>query len=354
MKRTGTWAVALAALAVVPGLAREATAGERPGFETYVVRRGDTLSGIAGRVFGDVKRWREILKENPQVTNANRIYPGDALFVPVPEGGVAALVPQEAGAEPVASGAEPGAEQAAAAAEVARPGVDVPDLPVEVVRAVNVVNPALYRSAGHLADGLPAIAIVAAEDEREVLATGDAAIINAPVAPGRLFTVVRADRRVYHPLTGQDLGWRTRILGTAEVTCRDLATSTIVFRGMRDAAGVGDYLVPVDPEDTLEENLLPAGRMQAECIPPGPADGMIVAFDEDRLAVSENDLVYLDLGTAADAVPGARYTIYRETGSECRAAVGALQVLRAREQTATALVTTSLAEVLVGDLLRAR
>jgi hypothetical protein len=94
--------------------------------------------------------------------------------------------------------------------------------------------------------------------------------------------------------------------------------------------------------------------MQAECIPAGPADGVIVAFDEDRLAVSENDLVYLDRGTSSDAVPGTRYVIYRETDCECRAAVGELQVLRAREQTATALVTTSLGEVLVGDLLRAR
>ena len=61
---------------------RDRWGGERPGFETYVVRHGDTLSGIAGRVFGDPKRWREIQKENPQVTNPNRIYPGQVLVVP--------------------------------------------------------------------------------------------------------------------------------------------------------------------------------------------------------------------------------------------------------------------------------
>jgi hypothetical protein len=165
--------------------------------------------------------------------------------------------------------------------------------------------------------------------------------------------VVRADRRVFHPHTGQYLGWLTRVLGTAEVTCRDLTTSTIVLRGMRDTAGVGDYLVTFDPNDALEENLLPA-RMQPECVSAGPADGVIVAFDEDRLAVGEQDLVYLDRGTSSSALPGTRFMIYRETERECRTAVGELQVLRAREQTATALVTTSIGEVLVGDLLRAR
>ena len=46
-----------------------------------------------------------------------------------------------------------------------------------------IVRPALYRSAGYIADSLPAIAIVASEDERLLIATGDAAIVNAPVAP---------------------------------------------------------------------------------------------------------------------------------------------------------------------------
>ena len=358
MRRTmhkGTAILACTAvLALSPAVAP--AAGEQPGAETYVVRRGDTLSGIAGRVFGDAKRWREILKENPQVTNPNRIYPGDSLLVPVPEAAVAAATPAPGDAAVAGTAGAGAAAPVPADADVAgkqAPDTEIPDLPVEVVRSVAVVNPALYRSAGYIADGLPAIAIVASEDDRELLATDDAAIINAPVSPGRRFTVVRVDRRVFHPRTGQYLGWLTRVLGTAEVTCRDLTSSTVVLRGMRDTAGVGDYLVSYDPADVLEENLLP-GRDLPDCVPGGPADGVIVAFDEDRIMVGEQDLVYLDQGTLSSAVPGKRYLIYRESKRGCRTAIGELQVQRAREQTATALVTSSVVEVQVGDLLRAR
>ena len=105
--------------AVVVGLAMltlsavSSPAAQRPGYETYVVRSGDTLSKISGRVFGDVKRWREILKDNPQVTNANLIFPGDTLLVPVPEtaapsggtgGGLAARAGAEAGTSDAGSG----------------------------------------------------------------------------------------------------------------------------------------------------------------------------------------------------------------------------------------------------------
>jgi hypothetical protein len=266
-------------------------------------------------------------------------------------------VPADLPVEVVAAPAEEqdAAAQAAAAgaAPESVPGAEVPDLPAVAVGPVGTIQPGLYRSAGYIADGLPVVAIVASEDERELLGTDDAAIVNAPITPGSTFAVVRADRRVFHPLTGQYLGWLTRVLGTAEVTCRDLETSTIVLRRMRDAAGVGDYLVALDPNDTLEENVLP-GRMLPECVPPGPADGVIVAFDEDRLAVAEHDLVYLDQGTSSSAAPGRRYLVYRETGRGCRTAVGEVQVLRAREGTSTALVTSSLGEMLVGDLLRAR
>ena len=349
-------------------LAAAASAADGPGQETYVVRHGDTLSKIAARVFGDAGRWREILEANPQVTNANRIYPGDSLLVPVPQtaaqagdsGGLAAR--EDAGAAPEAgAGQAPAAEGASAAADATLAGGGVvavaealvPDLPVEQVRAVPVVNPVLYSSAGYIADNLPALAIIATQDERIMLAAGDVGIINAPVEPGRRFTVVRADRRVFHPLTGGYLGWLTRVLGTAEVTCRDELTSTVVLHGMRDAATIGDYLVPFDPDDVLEENVLP-GKLKPGCVAAGPAEAVIVAFDEERLAVGEQEFAYIDRGITSCVVPGKRFTIYRETYPGGRMAIGELQVLRAGERTAAALITTSVQEVQVGNLLRSR
>ncbi len=344
-----------------------AQAVERPGFEPYVVRSGDSLAKISGRVFGDAKRWREILKANPQVTNANLIFPGDILFVPVP----LTAAPADAAAGTSGTGSEPlrietvaapaatgdqGAAGAAADAEAAAgagTAAAVPDVPVEPARPIAVVSPTLFRSAGSIADHLPSIAIVASEDGRLQLGTGEAAIINAAIPVGGRFTVVRADRRVFHPLTGRYLGWLTRILGSAEVTCRGERTSTVVLRSMNTAASLGDYLVPFDPDDTLEQNVL-AGKSRPGCIPAGPCDGVIVAFNDDRNAVGEHDLAYIDRGTASGVVPGQRFTIYREISPEGRVTVGELQVLRAGAHTSTALVTNSINEVQIGNLLRAR
>lgn len=348
-------------------------AAQRPGYETYVVRSGDTLAKISGRVFGDARRWREILKDNPQVTNANLIFPGDTLLVPVPEtavsagetgGGLTARAGADTGRSDADSGSvgtevaasDQGTAESGAAAEagsrtgdeaMAEVAVAAPEPPIAVV------SPALYRSAGYITDKLPPLAIVASQDDRILLGTNDAAIVNAPIAPGTLFTLVRANRRIFHPVTGAYLGWLVRILGSAEVTCRGERTSTVVLRTTNDAVGIGDYLLPIDPNDVLEQNVL-AGKMQPECIPAGACDGVIVAFNEERDAVGEQELAYIDIGTAAGVTPGRRFTIYREFAPEGRIPVGELQVLRTGVQTSTALITTSFREVQVGNFLRAR
>jgi len=53
-----------------------------PDFEkTYVVRRGDTLSGIAGAVYRDVSVWREIARAN-SIRDPRRLEPGWVLNLP--------------------------------------------------------------------------------------------------------------------------------------------------------------------------------------------------------------------------------------------------------------------------------
>jgi hypothetical protein len=53
-----------------------------PDFDkSFVVRRGDTLSGIAAQVYRDPARWREIARANG-IVEPGRIRPGDTLRLP--------------------------------------------------------------------------------------------------------------------------------------------------------------------------------------------------------------------------------------------------------------------------------
>lgn len=48
----------------------------------YVVKSGDSLSKIALNIYGDMSRWGEILRANPQITDPNKIYVGQTLTIP--------------------------------------------------------------------------------------------------------------------------------------------------------------------------------------------------------------------------------------------------------------------------------
>lgn len=50
--------------------------------KTYAVQRGDTLSHIANREYGDPSLWRTIADANPDLPSVRRLYPGFLLVIP--------------------------------------------------------------------------------------------------------------------------------------------------------------------------------------------------------------------------------------------------------------------------------
>jgi nucleoid-associated protein YgaU len=62
--------------------AQEASVRE-PTAERYTVKKGDTLSAIAKREYGDAGKWRQIFEANRDIIdNPDLIHPGQELKIP--------------------------------------------------------------------------------------------------------------------------------------------------------------------------------------------------------------------------------------------------------------------------------
>ena len=79
MAKYRLFAVVMAVLASVAAAETTALKPDRP--DRYVVQRGDTLWGIAGKYLDEPWRWPEIWEVNPGIANPHLIYPGDTLVL---------------------------------------------------------------------------------------------------------------------------------------------------------------------------------------------------------------------------------------------------------------------------------
>ena len=331
-----------------------------PGGEsTYVVKKGDTLSGIAKDVLKDPSLWRRIWEQNPFITDPNRIFPGDTLALPgmqpAPPPPVAvapkAEPPKEAPKEEEAKAAPPAPPAPAPSPAAELPAVS--PVPPASQRAI-ACSPVLMEETAAITAGIGSI--VKSEEDRLLLSQEDRVVVGLDGAKipkvGDTLAVIRVGSRVIHPRTRKSLGRILFTLGLLEVTgVRDRSVQTRVSYGC-EPISLGDRVVPFTlapfPEDKIAR---PAARQ---------VEGTIADSARHVQHIAIPHLVFLDVGVSQGIGPGDVFAIYRPspsavnpaTGMEIPIApdrLGEAVVIRVTERTATAVISVSSKESRPGD-----
>jgi hypothetical protein len=196
--------------------------------------------------------------------------------------------------------------------------------------------------------------IIKSLDPVSELSAGSKVIVNTGlrdnVMPGDKFSILRPTRRIHHPLKRGRLGILVLNVGWLEIkeVLGNSSKAEIGYSYM--PALVGDRLVPYE---------IFSFPMDSEAQPTGmQVKGCIVASRDEGIP-GERDIVYIDLGTNQGIGAGDVFSILRPDilpkGSVPRGAMptftrmGELVVLRAGEETSSALISKSNGEIERGD-----
>jgi hypothetical protein len=193
----------------------------------YVVKEGDTLWDIANVFLRDPWYWSEIWLLNPQVRNPHRIYPGDVLTIQFVEDRprvTVDLVPR-----------------------IRIEALDTDPFPISTLQTF-MFRPRVLDE--QTLDAAPYV--VAARDARVIYGPGDQVYVrNAPDAERfDLYHLVRRDRVLVDPHTGENLGIATIPIGEVEIIRGGEPATAIIRTGERESIR-GDRLVGFDDDPNL-------------------------------------------------------------------------------------------------------
>jgi chemotaxis protein MotB len=169
------------------------------------------------------------------------------------------------------------------------------------------------------------------------------------VVPGDLFTIYRRAHKVFHPTTGQYLGYLVNRLAVVQVTQIDKDLTTVQIMRAYAAVSPGDPVMKfVPPTDEGTPIDLPSAD---------DVEGRIVELQSNMgimNLVAQRNIVYLDRGREDGIRPGDRMDVVRFGGNLPQRVVGELKILSMEDRTATALITKSISRILKGDRFRVK
>jgi LysM domain len=300
----------------------------------YTIKQGDTLWGISQRFIKDPYYWPNLWSNNPFVTNPHLIYPGqrvaiyDGRIVFLPE----AVEPDEAGQpETVADPALPEPQ---------------PELTVKAFGSTEgFISLGQLESAGTLVD---------TTDNRLLMVAGDQVFIEieAPegLQPGDLYTLIQVGDKIEHPVTGKALGHQTSVVGQVRILeSTPPVASAVIVRSDKEIIR-GARLIP----SQLPQQEITLHKAEQSL------SGYIIGGENEKLALSQHDIIFIDLGHQDGLQEGNMLYITRPR-KQTEAALkghnltlpdvllGAAVVVSTHAETAAALVLKSTDAIYAGD-----
>ena len=292
----------------------------------YTVQKGDTLWDLSQKFSETPWQWPEMWKENSQIANPHRIYPGQRIR----------LFRRR--------GAQGYGEKGPLKDKT------VADTP-ELTNMLEFHYASIDRVGFIRKDPVPSLGtIFKVEGQKEMISTGDLVYIrpeaNAPLAKGRKLTIYRTLKPIKAQDTRELIGIQHYLAGAVKITLvrPDFVLGRIVatYRPIK----VGDLLMPY-------YRRLPRIGMQPS---PEGLEGHIIESEEHQSVFGESAIAFIDKGEQEGVRPGQFYWIYKQENFRINpkenyettltpVLLGELLVLHTEKTTATVMITDSITAI---------
>lgn len=318
----------------------------KDGARIYIIKEGDTLSDISQRFYGNSFYWPRLWESNPHIDDPHSIRPGDriSLFQGTPP-----RIPSAARNYSLRN------------LPVIKLDPNTREKPFEYIVPP---NPVYYYSQGKSQGFITKErwrhfgAIISSEPLKILLGKGDHIYANLGtdhgVRPGDKFSIFRGSAQVFHPVTGEEVGYKVANLGEIEILSvlgkdQSFGIITNSYREITKNAKLRPLEQPL-----VSEVVVRKGKRQIE--------GVILESKNDLALNSVGNVVYIDIGKDDNVFSGHTFSIFqypRKTHDTDKNAIvtipgvkiGQLVVLDVQKSTATGLIIKNSRQIELGDIV---
>ncbi|HVA55438.1 MAG TPA: LysM domain-containing protein [Gammaproteobacteria bacterium] len=264
---------------------------------TYVVKKGDTLWGIASMYLQDPWRWPDIWYANPAIKNPHLIYPGDRFMLGYINGRPTITVVRNGQVVNEAAATSLPVDKLEPQIRYTPINQAIPTIPLNSIHqflsGTRVVSKSELEHAGYLLraiDGRPIIGL-----GRDVYARG------LKKSDGNRYNVYRLGDKYVDPESGDTLGYQATYIGDGSVE-KWGDPSKVLLTATAQEAMPGDRFLPIVAQE-LNQDYLPHAPAKA-------FKGDIIAVLGGVAEIGQYQVVVLDRGTDAGLDPGTVLGIY--------------------------------------------